>query len=684
MKNLTVYLADLVHNSVVKGPFTIPLNIGYVAAYAKKYFGKDIDIKLFKFPLELLEAIKQNPPDILGLGHYCWNADLNYKIIEFAKACRNDLITALGGPNFPINQDEQRDYLEERPLVDFYVVNQGEKGFANLVKRVLSNSDAIGKNKKDPVNGCVFLSKPNQELVISTDEQIFETLDDIPSPYLLGLLDEFFSTTLNPLIETDRGCPYTCTFCAWGKTTNRKVRQFNIDRVKEELDYIACHVKDSHLLFIANANFGIFDRDEEIAAYIKQLSVKTGFPRKIDAAWAKNTPERIIGMAEMLGDMVEITMSFQSLDDDVLRNIKRANIKTSTFIQIQNHFAKEDVISSSEIILGLPGETKESHLNALRRLFDISAGTIHCYNLRALNGSVLNTRQQRTKYGIKTKYRLYDIGFGKYDDLVSIEADEIVRSTNTLLEEDMFFFRSLHWLIQFFWSYKYYSYILRYLQSEQIHPVDFMLNFISDRTNAPQAVKVLLSDFEEEARNECFDSQKELFDYYSREENFEKIMKGAFGKLNYKYMFRVLCGDRGEFDIHLADTSKKMLVEKLEANRRKAACDIVDNLIRYMRNICVDFDDNLVFKKEKRSRFNYDIASWKKDCFEKPLAEYHKSEGTSYLFYMPDEQYEALTDSIRQFRHHDRNVTLRKMSECIRKTDLLYKVLGVSKQEVLA
>jgi hypothetical protein len=53
------------------------------------------------------------------------------------------------------------------------------------------------------------------------------------------------------------------------------------------------------------------------------------------------------------------------------------------------------------------------------------------------------------------------------------------------------------------------------------------------------------------------------------------------------------------------------------------------------------------------------------------------------LFYMPDEQREAFVNNLRQFRHQDKNLTLRKMSEYIRKTDLLYKVLTISAHEVL-
>jgi len=43
-------------------------------------------------------------------------------------------------------------------------------------------------------------------------------LDEIPSPYLTGVLDKFFDGKLAPFIETNRGCPFTCSFAIQAQT----------------------------------------------------------------------------------------------------------------------------------------------------------------------------------------------------------------------------------------------------------------------------------------------------------------------------------------------------------------------------------------------------------------------------------------------------------------------------------
>ena len=50
-------------------------------------------------------------------------------------------------------------------------------------------------------------------------------LNEIPSPYLNGMLDEFFEDRWMPVLETNRSCPYRCTFCAWGIGT-QKLKKF--------------------------------------------------------------------------------------------------------------------------------------------------------------------------------------------------------------------------------------------------------------------------------------------------------------------------------------------------------------------------------------------------------------------------------------------------------------------------
>ncbi len=89
----------------------------------------------------------------------------------------------------------------------------------------------------------------------------------MPSPYLTGIFDELIKE--NPeekwlaSWETNRGCPFSCTYCDWGSATNSKVSRMHLDRVYAELDWFSKNKVE--FIFCCDANFGMLPRDYDIA-----------------------------------------------------------------------------------------------------------------------------------------------------------------------------------------------------------------------------------------------------------------------------------------------------------------------------------------------------------------------------------------------------------------------------------
>ena len=81
------------------------------------------------------------------------------------------------------------------------------------------------------------------------------------------MLDPFLADVrLAPIIETNRGCPYSCAYCCWGQATQSKINQFPLDTVIAEIKH-AAHATNNPtgFFYVADGNFGIFERDQEIA-----------------------------------------------------------------------------------------------------------------------------------------------------------------------------------------------------------------------------------------------------------------------------------------------------------------------------------------------------------------------------------------------------------------------------------
>jgi len=658
-KRLRIYLGDLVHNFLGGGSYMFPLNIGFLSSYAKKVFGDEVDIELYKYPGELIERLKSDPPHILGLSNYTWSANLNNEISKLAKSLDGRTMVVWGGPNINQTDDGYREFFKRNPMVDFYVINEGEIGFANLLGRFIENSADVEKCKGDPIDGCVFF---NGAPVCGRRLERIEDLDHVPSPYLTGTLDKFFDRDLIPIIETNRGCPFTCTFCAQGLVSQHKVKLFDINRVLDELDYIAGHVNKTNLLCFADANFGISKRDIKIAERIRLLQQTRDYPRRCTINWVKT--KRSIEVAEIMGEATYLVSSLQSLDPVALKNVKRSNIDGKYFREIVDHVNRAGGVSGTEIILALPGETKESHLKSLRTLFSWDVSYIICYNCLLIDGSELTLPDQRKRFQLETKFRLIDSAFGQYDGIMSFECEEGIRSTSTMSEEEILFFRPVHWLIQFFWNYRCYFDLMKFVYSKGINPVDFIVAVIENSHRAPQSVRSLFNDFREEAKNEWFETPEDLRSHYSKPENFSFIRDGGVGKMNGKYTWRVILECKKDFDSYIGSVASGMLPEcKSE----------IDDLVKFSSHTLLDFSSGIDFGATAEAEFVYDIPEWKRGRYEGAL----KKKKNRQLFYFPEEKKKALNVLLDQYRHQNMNVTMRKMTEHMRITDLYYEIKEV-------
>ena len=236
---MKIFLADLVHTWPKGGIWTIPLGVGYVASYLLKNFkekGIDCEVKIFKDPNKIIKSIRKDNPDVIGLSYYVWNENINKLIFDIAKKNNKNVLNVGGGPHFTnLNANEKgaKKFFLKQNSCDAYVVNQGEKGFLNLIEKFFSLYKNTKKLKQLTIPGSLINNLENNTVNLKNCEEKFHigenigALDDlnkIPSPYLSGLLDEFFEGPFIPILETNRSCPYRCTFCAWGIGTQKLLR----------------------------------------------------------------------------------------------------------------------------------------------------------------------------------------------------------------------------------------------------------------------------------------------------------------------------------------------------------------------------------------------------------------------------------------------------------------------------
>ena len=310
MVALRIFLGDLTYDTVGMSTEVFPLNIGYIASYCQKLFGSKVEITLFKYIKDLENAINEHPPDVLGLSNYVWNHRISLEMFAIAQEKNQNIINVWGGPNFPADFESQQIFMNNYPNVNFYVPIEGEVGFANIIQQRINFSESEFKKEiliKKTIDGCIS-RKIDGTIQFSIPEIRTKKLDEIPSPYLTGLMDKFFDGKLTPMIQTNRGCPFTCSFCVDGSDSVQRVNQFGFDRVTLELDYIAKHVpKNIHSLHISDLNFGMYPRDLKICDSIVEIQKNYNYPHRILSTTGKNKKEQIIKAIEKLKKKENLT-----------------------------------------------------------------------------------------------------------------------------------------------------------------------------------------------------------------------------------------------------------------------------------------------------------------------------------------------------------------------------------------
>ncbi len=615
---LKIYLADLVHD-YFPGNYVVPLNIGLLAAYLKTNFPKEVSVRLFKSPAHLLNVIKtESAPDVIGFSNYSWNQELNRKIIEKVATRFPQTIICSGGPHIRTDEKGIADYLKEHSLIDYYCMFEGEIPLGRLIQYFLSKGRTVHASDCDETLPSVAYLR-NQQLVYSPIEFKKGTIEDIPSPYLLGVLDEFIdSSQWVPLMETNRGCPFHCTFCVWGISAMDKVRVFPLERTMEEIRFVAKNSPSPRWIF-ADANFGMLSRDVEIAHEIRKMADQFGTLRNANLWWAKNSSRYTVEIAKTLGELSDPLAAVQTMDESVLKIIKRDNIRMSTMTDLLTQFHENGLRATTDVLVGMPGESLKSHLETLKRSLDLGFDSIDVGNIRLLPGSEMESDQTRTQYQLRTKYRLIAGSYGKYEGEPIFEFEESVRASKDITEAEMFSLRIVHFYIMAFWNLGIAKPLLRWMKMEQnINPLDVMLSLTRPEENP--FIEEFLNEFNEEARTEWFDTADSLTDYYTT--NFDDLMEKGFLKLNFRYLAKILLNRdfakqilitiAGKTNDPLASELMQFCYDRiyfLDHPVQSKKCEYSDDLVNVLKKIypTLSFDSNVChFEIEEKTKHAID------------------------------------------------------------------------------
>ena len=620
---LKIALLDLNHTTTGLHTCTMPLGIGLLASYLLEKLPKgSIDVWLYKFADDLTADLAQKF-DIVGFSMYSWNTNLNRFFAERIKQENPQAIVVCGGPNITYQNEWIRSFMLRYPFIDYLVPFNGEIPLLSIVEWEL-----FGNNQKArSVQGAYYLEGDEKCLIFKEPHMKLESLSEAPSPYLSGLMDKFFPSLrspykLAPFVETNRGCPYQCTFCHIAHENYNKLLYKNIDIFKAEMELFAERMKNypDIPLYIADNNFGMFNRDNEIADIIRTHQDNSGWPVFIDVTVGKSRVENILQVVKKLKPgTLSVFMSAQSMTPEVLKNIKRKNLSPDAFQYLQHGLmeaskeqpSNQQNLSSSGIIIGLPGETRQSFFETVEKIMGMGINSFIPYTLMVLKGTPLGDEiyERRNEYVIKN--RIVPQQFGRYEGRLVLDTEEVAVGTPTMTHDDYLECRSLCFFLQVVYGNDLFQSHIQLLRKHSCSVFEWILDIMATVRKDQGKLGRLFQSFYADTVGELWDSEEAAHTFFEKEDNYNALMEGKYGAnlmAKYTFLSRMECFNEW-VDVVFEATRDALMKKLVDVAENKEVADFLDEFKEYclrVKNIARFFEDGFE-AKPFTMRLRYDF-----------------------------------------------------------------------------
>lgn len=311
---------------------------------------------------DLADAIEDFDPDVVGFSTYLWSLPLFADVIRRLHRSDPARVIVLGGPSAQPVMLDQPPFHGLRDLVAALVTGEGERTFSEIVAVADRSAKALlriaGVAVHGPAGWCRSPARP------------LEHLDELASPYVADLVPPGGPVVL----QTYRGCPFTCAFCEWGVLESpRRVRSRG--HLAAELEAATRLAPRGAILVDAGLNL-----NEPAFTELAAAARDTGFfrdRRLICEVYPARVADRHLDFLAGVGAPL-IGVGLQSFDPTALATVERS-FDERRFADNVAALATLGHVAI-EIIVGLPGDGLRTFLATFRRArsFPCTLRVYHC------------------------------------------------------------------------------------------------------------------------------------------------------------------------------------------------------------------------------------------------------------------------------------------------------------------
>lgn len=290
-----------------------PLALELIAASVPDHEVKILDMRVDPSFQETLASFQ---PDLVGVAGYTTDVPRMLETCAGVKSLSPDITTVVGGYHASLCPEDF-----DREFVDIIVVGEGEGTFKELVPSLQKRRNLA------EVNGIIYRKDGRQ--VATPLRDLIANLDDVPLP-ARHLTDHYrqhyhFHFWENPyLVETARGCPFRCTYCAVWKFHRRRCRMKSPEAILEDLKTIPSRV----ICFADDNLFQNVRRAERLYEMIKSEGIEAQFWMQARADTIAKHPPLIEKWAEIGLDAVLVGLE-KITEDDLAKINKKCSLASN-------------------------------------------------------------------------------------------------------------------------------------------------------------------------------------------------------------------------------------------------------------------------------------------------------------------------------------------------------------------
>ena len=329
----------------------IPYNLALLAAIAEKtgHEAKIIDGELEKIPLdEIVKMSKEYNPDGIVLTGMTPFYNIAVECASLLKSNKVNAAICIGGPHLTI--------MEEKAFndpFDYAFVGDGEEAWIKFLQAI--------ENKKDFYNVPGLIYRENGIIKKNKRTQSNKDLDTYPiAAYHLLKMGKYKIGTLKgrlpfTSIQTFRGCPWKCIFCASDALDTTRILKRSIKSIVDEIQHIVETYNVRHFMFIDDVLTLVKKRTVELCNEIIERKLNITFE---GSTRANLLDDDLVVLMKRAG-LIRLSFGLETVDEDMRKTMNK-KIPLEAYSKSNAILNKHNIEALNSVMIGLPGETEEN------------------------------------------------------------------------------------------------------------------------------------------------------------------------------------------------------------------------------------------------------------------------------------------------------------------------------------